>query len=277
MPELNVSLDSLDGVDESLTDYYTQADDGNYYLSVKGVDGHPAVRALATTLKKYKEAAPSAHGLKQKLEKLSALEPFEGLEMDADEVRERMQRLDELEASGGDVDGKIAELRAGYEKQRDQLAATHKKDIEGREKEVKRLQSFVERLTVDNEIDRALDKVKVIPETREAVKALLHQRGPRVIQDGDDYRGVYESDLGEELAIADYVEAWSKKDEAAPFMPASGNKGSGAGGGSSNTGANGANPWQDDQKNVTKQMEIASKNPALARQLAAQAGKQAPL
>ena len=272
---LRAVVESLDGI-EGAADFYTQAEDGKYYLEVDGVDALPAVQGLATTLKKYKEAAPSAHGLKAKLERLEELESFGALELSADEVRERIQELDELKASGGgEVDERIEELRQTYERQKDALRKQLSKQVEEKDTENQTLQSFVERLTIDNALERALDKVEVIPSTREAVKALMKQRGPKVVKDGDEYRGIFETDLGD-LDVADYVETWAKRDEAAPFMPASGNRGSGAKDQGGGGGTSRANPWSDDSRNVTEQMRIANENPRLAEQLAAEAGKSLP-
>lgn len=271
---LKAVVDSLDGVEDAIQGLYTEAEDGKYYLSVDGVDALPQVRGLVTTLRRFKEVAPDASRLKSKLDRLSELEGYADLGLSADEVREKIQRLEELEASGGDVDGKIEALRQTYDKQK----AALQKQLEGKlgekDAEIQTLQSFVERLTVDNALDRALDKVKVIPETREAVKALLKQRGPKVIREGDDYRGIFETDLGE-VSVEDYVDAWSRRDEAAPFMPASGNKGSGAGGGKGGGSAR-ANPFKTETRNLSEQMRLVKENPTLARQLAAEAGVKLP-
>lgn len=271
---LKAVVDSLDGVEDAIQGLYTEAEDGKYYLSVDGVDALPQVRGLVTTLRRFKEVAPDASRLKSKLDRLSELEGYADLGLSADEVREKIQRLEELEASGGDVDGKIEALRQTYDKQK----AALQKQLEGKlgekDAEIQTLQSFVERLTVDNALDRALDKVKVIPETREAVKALLKQRGPKVIREGDDYRGIFETDLGE-VSVEDYVDAWSRRDEAAPFMPASGNKGSGAGGGKVGGSAR-ANPFKTETRNLSEQMRLVKENPTLARQLAAEAGVKLP-
>lgn len=273
---LKAVLDTLDGVEDANRGLYEQAEDGKYYLVVDGVDSLPSVRGLATTLRKYKEVAPDASRLKAKLERLQQLEGFAELGMSAEEVRERLQRLEELEASGAKANSEqIEKLRETYEKR---VAATKKQleeQIAAKEAEVQRLNAFVERLTIDNEIEAALAKVNVIPETREAVKALLKLRGPKVVHDGESYRGVFETDLGE-IPIKDYVEAWSRKDEAAPFLPASGNKGSGATNGKAGGNAR-VNPFKAETRNLTEQMRLMKENPTLARQLAAEAGVKLPV
>ena len=273
---LKAVLDTLDGVEDAIRGLYEQADDGKYYLAVDGVDSLPQVRGLATTLRKYKEVAPDASRLKAKLERLQQLEGFAELGMSAEEVRERLQRLEELEASGAKANSEqIEKLRETYEKR---VAATKKQleeQIAAKEAEIQRLNAFVERLTIDNEIEAALAKVNVIPETREAVKALLKLRGPKVVHDGESYRGVFETDLGE-IPIKDYVEAWSRKDEAAPFLPASGNKGSGATSGKAGGSAR-VNPFKPETRNLTEQMRLMKENPTLARQLAAEAGIKLPI
>lgn len=273
---LKAALETLEGVDEGVRDFYTQAEDGNYYLDVDGVDSLPQVQGLAATLRKFKEVEPSAHGLAEKLERLDELESFGALDLSADEVRDRLQKLEELEASGDDaVAERIESLRQTYDKREAALKEKQRKELEKREAENEELSTFVRQLTVDNALDRALDKVEVIPSTKDAVKALLKERGPRVIKEDEGYKGIFETDLGE-IGIEDYVEAWAKRDEAAPFMPASGNKGSGAkSGGTGGTGGR-ANPFNPETRNVTEQMRLAKNNPRLAKQLAGEAGVALP-
>lgn len=272
---LKAVLDSLDGVEDAVRGFYTEAEDGKYYLTVDDVDALPSVRGLTNTLRRFKEVAPDASRLKSRLDRLAELEAYADLELSADEVRERLQELEELRAAGAKAGSEqIEKLRETYEKRVNATRKQLEEQIAAKDAEMQELRGFVERLTIDNELDRALDRVKVIPETREAVKALMKLRGPKVVQGEDGFQGVFETDLGD-LDIASYVDKWSRSDEAAPFLPASGNRGTGATSGKGGGSAR-ANPFADETLNYTEQMRLVKENPALARQLAAQAGKRLP-
>lgn len=266
------------GLDESLQDLYTKDRGGRYVLDAEGVDDLPSVQGLVTTLNKYKEVAPSAHGLQAKLAALDELEGFGELDLTADEVSEKLQRLDELEATGdGDLDEKIAALRETYEGQKAALSKKLQKDLDAKDTEIAQRDAFIEKLLVDNQLDAALDEAGIIPETKRGVKALIKEdHKPKVVRNGDGYEAVVSTELGD-VSINDFVGSWAKSDAADPYMPASGNNGTGSGSGRGPRGSRGgANPFAKDTRNITEQMRLMKENPDQARMLAAEAGVRLP-
>lgn len=279
---LKAVVDSLDGVEDAIQGLYTEAEDGKYYLSVDGVDALPQVRGLVTTLRRFKEVAPDASRLKSKLDRLSELEGYADLGLSADEVREALDELEALKAGGAGSE-KLEELKATLEQQwqrkLDAQKRANEKAIESLTAERDQYRTALERREIDGGFDAALAKcggTGTLPgELRDAAKALLMRKyQPKVVWDGDEPKGIVETDLGE-VDIETFVETWSRTDSAAPFMPASGNKGSGAGGGKGGGSAR-ANPFKTETRNLSEQMRLVKENPTLARQLAAEAGVKLP-
>jgi DNA-directed RNA polymerase subunit F len=258
---LKAVLDSLDSVAEGLREHYTQAADGKFYLDAEEVDHLPSVRGLKT---KRDELLAAQARTKEELKKYEGIDPEEYQRLkDAADEAERVK----LEASGKAEDVKKA-LEQGFQREKAKLEA----EIAKRDAEVAKRDRFIERLLVDQQLDSAMaDKdVNVLPQYRAAVKALLQQRGPKVVNDDDDYRALFSTDLGD-VAIVEYVKTWARSDEAAPFLPASGTSGSGAQG-SGGTGGGGRNPWKKETFNLTEQGRIAREDPGLATRLKAAAG-----
>lgn len=254
MSRLKAVLDTLDGLDEARTGLYVQGDDGRYYLDAEGVDDLPAVQGLRGKRDEL---------LKAQRELRDQLKAFEGL--DAEAARTALAKLEELE------DGKLKD-KGEFDKLRERIEKKHADDLAKVQAEIARRDGFIERLLIENAITAAIEEAKVLPQYREAVKALMYQRGPKVVADGDDYRAYFETDMGE-AAVGAYVEAWARSDEAAAFLPPSGKSGGGAsptGGGGLPGGAKN-NPWRKDSFNITEQGRITRENPELAAQLKAAA------
>lgn len=258
MAKLKAVLDTLDGLDEALQPLYAEGEDGRFYLDAEGVDDLPSVRGLVSTLRKFKEVAPDARTLKERMERLAE---FEGL--NPDEVKAALEKAREAEESKLAKKGEFEEVKAKLEKRHADELAKVRAEVEKRD-------GFIHRLLIENAISDAIEKANVLPQYREAVKALLHQRGPKVVQDGDDYRAIFETDMGE-AAISTYVETWARSDEAAPFLPPSGKGGGGADPSGGGRGGGVPNPWKKESWNLTEQGRITKENPDLARRLKAAA------
>lgn len=188
-----------------------------------------------------------------------------GEDFDAEEYARLKDAAEKAEDEKLTSKGKFEELKQ-------KLTEKHQKELSSKDAEIARRDGFIERLLIDNRLDEAVQKVEVLPEYRAAVKALMKARGPKVVQEGDDYRALMPTDMGE-ADISTYVEEWARTDEAAPFIRATGLGGSGARGGNGSGGNTGVNPWKKETRNLTEQMRITKENPELARRLAAAVGK----
>lgn len=259
---LKAVVEDLEGVPEGLREHYTEGEGGKFYLVADGVDDLPSVRGLKSTLQKFKKVAPDASDLARKLERLEALKDVDP---------EEYQRLKDEAKKAGE---KKIEKEGDFNALKEQMEAQQAKEIAKRDTEIARRDSFIERLLVKDKLDEAMTRIEVLPEYKDAVRALLMQRGPKVIreagEDGDTYRAVFNTDMGE-AEIGAYVETWGKSGEAAPFQKPSGTTGSGAEGSRGKGGAE-PNPWAKDTFNLSKQGEVVRTDPAKAKRLAAAAG-----
>lgn len=261
-----LTAEEYEALDEGLREHYSEARDGNYILDLEGKTA--SEERLENALARWKEAAGSSDPtrLKRRIEEAEEIRD-RFADLDPDEAKSALARLKELEE--GRDDGHQKEI----ERIRETLTKQSEKVVQEKDEQIQRLTSHVERREIDQALDAAMEKAEIIPSTRKAVKALLRERGPRVVWEDGEPRGAFQGDLGEELDVETYVLTWAKTDEAKAFLPASGNQGSGAGTGSGGTGYGRSNPWRKETWNITEQGKIVQDNPALAKQLAAAAGR----
>lgn len=201
MPKLAAVVESLDAVPESFRELYVESE-GKYHLDAEGVED---VSGLKSTLEKLKRDAKDAK---------DALKRYDGL--DPEEYQRLKEAADSAEQTKLQTEGK-------WEEMKDRLTKSFEKEKSTLTSEVAKRDQFIERLLIENELNTAIEKAGVLPEHRRAVRAMLREAGPKVVAEGDEYRGL----LGE-VAIAEYVESWAKTEEAAYYLPAEGKGGSGA-------------------------------------------------
>lgn len=211
---LKAEVENLDEVPEALRgEYEEKKDGGGFRLRIEGVEFPDQVAGLKSAFEKEKEERRRAK------KELDALREKFG-DIDLDKAREALEYRAQLEQQE-------AEKKGEWEKLREKMAQTHRTELEKIGGEVKKRDGFIERLLVDNGLTEAITKVGVRDEYRAAVKALLLTRKPKVVQDGEDYRAFFSTDMGE-VPLTDYVLEWAKQAEAEPFIVASGASGGGA-------------------------------------------------
>lgn len=204
MAKLAKQVDSLDAVPEPFREAYVEQD-GKYLLDTEWED----TSGLKSALEKQKAEARAAK---------EALRKYDGV--DPEEFARLKEAAEAAETAKLQSEGK-------WEDMKKRLQDAHTKELEKYTGEVAKRDRVIEQLTVDNELNAAIDKAGILPEHRKAVKALLTvEAKPSVQWEGDMPRGM----MGE-VAIGEYVESWIKSDEAAPYLPSSGAGGSGTKGG----------------------------------------------
>lgn len=265
--KLKAVVDSLDGVDEALRSLYAESDDG-YVLQLDGIDDHPNVSGLKKTQSRALEQARKA---KDERDELAAR--FDGI--DPDKAREALAKYEEWEAKGG-VPDEDAIPRELHEKRVEAAKQSARKDAEKLQGEVDRLTAALEAREIRGALKDAIAKAGVLEEYRDAVEALLLQRKPVVVWDEGEPRGVFKDELGDVTAIPDAVAAWAKTEAANPYMPSSGNEGTGSRGRGIRGTRGGANPFAKETRNITEQMRLMKENPEQARLLAQEAGVRIP-
>lgn len=264
--------------DESLRDHYKAVQDGSYVLDIEGA--HPATARLEGTLERWKKATGSSdpRTVENRLREAKDLKEKLG-DLSLDDARAAIDRLREIEEGGGaDQKAELQRVREAAEKKYKEI---YEPQVQTLAQERDRYKAGVEHLTIHHAIDEVLSAIDehgepvILPGTavKRAVKLLILESEHRVIE-GEDGRpkGVFVSDLGEEVPADTFVQAWLKSDEAKSFRPASGNNGTGSRETKGGGGA-GKNPWKKgDSFSLTEQGRILRETPALAKQLAAQAG-----
>lgn len=266
-----VPKEEIDSLDEALKALYKE-DKDVFVLDLDAtVDDHPRVKGLKATLGRYREIAPDAKGLKAKIDEAERIrQSFDGL--DPEEMRAALTRLQEIEdgTQDKDVEKRLEATRLDLEKKHGKVLGEKDKAITERDQKILSMDAFIRKLLIDNGLDAAIEEIEVLPEYKKAVKALLKEYGPKVVDEDGEYTSIYSTDLGD-ISLKDFVKKWATEDEAAPYLKPSGNRGTGArdsaGGGARK------NPWAAGQENLTEQGRMLKENPTLARTLAAAAGK----
>ena len=201
MAKIASVVETLDDVPENLRELYMEAD-GKFRLDAEGVED---VSGLKSTLEKLKRESKDAR---------DALKKYDGF--DPEEYQRLKEAADNAEQTKLQTEGK-------WEEMKDRLTKTFEKERATLSGELSKRDQFIERLLIENELNGAIERAGVLPEHRKAVRAMLREAGPKVVADGDEYRGL----LGD-VSIAEYVESWAKTEEAAYYLPAEGKGGSGA-------------------------------------------------
>ena len=270
--------EEFDALDEETQEKYKVAQDGkSWFFDLEGIDDHPTVAGMATTIRKFKELAPSAKALKKTLEDFAVMkESWDGL--DADETKAELARLAELEDGDNkvDVEARITADRVVQQKKFDKKFAEMQTQLDDSKTETASGIKVIEKKTVETEVDAAMTHHSFRPEMRNTAKATIKQDYRPTVERVEDedtgeisYRGVIKTEGGP-VSIPDFFERWVTEEESEIFLPASGNIGSGSktADGKKITGKK-TNPWSEEHWNLTEQGSIVRKNRAVAIQLAA--------
>lgn len=271
-----ITSEEFEGLDDGLRSHYIESQAGGYVLDAGDLDQHPKVLGLRNTLKKFQEAGGTdARRLKARLEEADRLRDGFG-DLDPEEVRTALTRLQELEATGGKPSGDDVQrtLQDALAKQAEKLNGTWEAKVSEKDAEINHLRGHIENRELSQGLTNEL-KGKVLEGTEESVGLLLRAKFEnRVVWDeihGERMpRGVFVNDLGEEVNVATFVETWLRSEGAKPFVPGSGNNGTGSK--ADGPGSGRTNPFKAETRNLTEQGRIFRENPALAKQLAAAAG-----
>ncbi|WP_416355548.1 hypothetical protein ACLNGM_15020 [Aureimonas phyllosphaerae] len=257
---LKAILDSLDGVETTLHDLYTEKD-GKFVLEVDGIDQHPETKALKSALDRVRSEKRTVS------EKLtSAEERLTGLpdDFDAEAYEDLRSRAE------GNEPAKLDERLAA---QKTQLEGKFAKDREKLDGRIAKLDGALRRVMVDEGLTKALLDAGIDKTFLPAAKALLKERGQiKLIEDDDAIQVFADDGVNDRTPLADYVRAWAGQDEGKPFItkPTGGDAKGGDG------QRFGENPFDTKggtvRPNLTKQQELIAQNPVKARQMAQAAG-----
>lgn len=257
---LQIILENLEGLDDSIKALYRQDDNGKYRLDVDGIED---TGGLKSALEKERIAKREAERQRKALE-----EKYHGI--DLEQYKVIMDKFSTDEETGLLKAGKIDEV---FDKRTERMRAEHEKTLkqlsEERDSALKRAAAY-ESKVFENCIRESAGKSNVIPTAVEDV--ILRARGAFVLaEDGGlkavDTNGeqVYGKDGKTGLTVQEWIE--TLKENAPHFFPSV----SGAGIKGGGKGAS-LNPWLKETWNLTEQGKIYKENPVKAADLAAQAG-----
>lgn len=241
---LPVRVNTAEEIPEGLEDHYQEADGGGFEIALNGVKEHSKVTSLANA---YESEQDRRKKLSQQLQQFGDLTP--------EDVEELKGELEEAREGGDiDVDAKIEEAKEA-------VASKYEDELEDLKQERDRYKSGLHERTVEREIDRAIEDAGVLDEYKPAVRAMLRERDPTMVEQDGEMQGVFEQTpdgIPGKVGIREYVEQWTETDEASPYLPASGKSGSGAeptGGGSGGGGGAASETVQAEGSTVTADPE----------------------
>jgi len=265
MEELHAEVETLDQVPEPVRALYEQRDGaGAYRLKVRGVEFPEDVEGLRSALRKERERN------KQLSDQLRAIPR----DFDGDLWKQLLELRDRVEAGAGADAPKVSGEHPAerFESVRKRMEERFGAEVKDRETKIDQLSGFVRGLLVDSALQDAISQIGVLPQYREAVRALLERRRrPEVVEDeGMVFRAVVRTDMGE-ASIAEWVGEWARTEEAQAYLPATNRTGAGSPPDAAASGGR-VNPWHPSSLNLTEQGRILRDSPEIARRLRAAAG-----
>lgn len=273
MALLKVVQDSLDDVDSSFHEYYTEKE-GKFYLNLEGdIRKHPEGSKLQAVIdRRNSEKKTLTDKLAEVEAKLADLP--EGF--DAEKFAIDMDELEALRKKKTGEDPNDDEARQSqkrlYEQRIAKMEEKHGTEKTKLEAEKKDLEGHIQKLMGDEGLTKALVAAGVDKKLLPGATALLRRSVKVERVDGNgEWRAFVLTDQGEE-EIDDFVSNWAQSDEGSVYIEKA--KGGDSKGG--NGQRLGENPWDTQggkvKPNLTKQQEMIVANPERARALARAAG-----
>jgi DNA repair exonuclease SbcCD ATPase subunit len=158
---LQLQVESLEGLDESVQQFYQQDDDGKYRLAVEGMED---TDGLKSALEKERKAR------KDYEKKMKNLE-----DVDPDEYRKLKEQQKKAEEEKLQKDGEFEKLREKWSKEREQEKQKY-------EEQLQKLNNQLDQLYLRDKVKEAAIESGVRPERSEKAIALAWDRVKR----GDD-------------------------------------------------------------------------------------------
>lgn len=284
--KFKLTPDELATVDDAIKAYYKETGEGTnkaFVLQVEGAVSSEQLREKNDKLNTFRKT-------NQRLaERLNIFVTNAGIQLEEDATPEDLAELlkekrEELEASlkGGAGAKSKAEIENEVVKRVEAYKTKHDADIQklGKEKqdalaEQQKLLKEIASLSIGQEVVEVGARFGLKAKAQKVIMdaALrIFQRKDGVTRcvdaEGDP---VYGSDGTTEKSVADWLENEAMKEYDFAFESNSGGGASGGSGGAGRNGNVGPNPWKRETRNLTRQMELSKRDPALAKRLEAEA------
>lgn len=191
---LKFKLESLEGIDQSIQQFYHRADDGKYYLAVEG----------AVDKSKVDEFRANNVNLMKQLESLKHIDPAKYNELLALDKKNQEKKLIDSGEIDKIVEGRINEMKSTYET-----------DIKKLSDQYSIAQRQLESLLIDNSVKDAAMKSGVQPTAMEDI--ILRAKNTFKIKDGSavplDNQGnvIYGKDGLTPMSVMDWTASLKKQ------------------------------------------------------------------
>ncbi len=225
---LQVKLDNLEGLDESLHSLYTQTDDG-YKLDLSDPENVAEVSGLSKAIKSerqlHKEAA-------------AKLKTWQALGKTPEEIQEMLQAAEDQENSSLRNEGKLDEILAKHQQKfKEQQAAlknSHQREIDALNESLKQKQDMLNSQIRNIKLQSELSKAGVMPGYEDLAISELQRNV--VLDEKANVTVVDQDGDPSPLSVSQFIAEYAKK-RPALFTGSLGN-GSGAQGRASNLAPN---------------------------------------
>jgi len=260
--KLDITVASLDAVEERFHDLYSKEGDAYRLTGVKDMKSPSDVANLTAELTKARSALDSLNAKAMPYLELGDLQ----------DITTKLSRVTELEAAGGGKfdESKVAEVaEARVNAIVKPLEATNAKlqqQIADQTAVIKQYESDRKQLTIKTEIDAAIKKAGVAPEFYDTV----HLMAEKIFTVNENNKVITKENVG----CTPYTEpaVWlAERQSLTPYWWGVSN-GGGAMGSNGGNKSVGDNPWSPQTFSMKRQGEILQENRALAVRLAAQHG-----
>lgn len=232
MARLEIGLSSLDGVADGLREFYVQGPDKLFYPDLD-VEALPTVKGLASTLRKFKEVAPDASKLAERMAKLEELEKIDPTEY---------QRLKEEAEGRKGKETNVELLQKEHARKLEEIQTDAQRRIRAAEEAAQARQQAAEAYFRDSELTAAIARAKGRPhmlkhELERQVKVETGEDGRfRLIVLGPGGEQRIKDSAGNRMGLDDLVGEYRGNNEWGGAFEPTGVTGSGAQGGGSGLG-----------------------------------------
>ncbi len=241
--KIKAVLNDLEGLDDSLKQYYAEKD-GKFYLSLEGVQEHPETQALKGALDRVRK------------EKSDVLKERDELKDKYGSLPEdfNLEEYNALKDKGaGDVDERLKEQKDRLTKQFD----TEKEKLIG---ERDKWKNGFEKEALEKTLSDSIAELNIAKPFIPAVKAMFKGR-INIAHEGEELVSTIDS-----MPVKDAMKAWADSEDGKHYVSADKNSGGGALGGGKGI-KDTKNPFNKDAPNLTEQMRIQREDPQKAERL----------
>lgn len=261
---IKTQYENAEEIPDALKEHAVEVD-GKFIVEVVDIETHPKVNKLRNAYTKEKEKrdaqAQAIADLQVKLdtmpedfdpERWTQLKLMESKAVDPEKQKEAIKK---------ELDAQRIAIKADLEKK-------HEAEKKALEDEKLKLKNFLEKTVKQDRLREGLVAAGVAKEFLAGAMALLQTR-IKIVEDGEDFKDVVETDMGD-ISAKEYAMQWVQKDEGKPYVkPASGPDLNPKKPGHV---INGDNPWMPGYINLTQQTLIFKADPQKAARLKAAAG-----